>query len=150
MEKINKLREKREVTPYKVVHNIKGALYLGLALSPVIGIAAGCASNAQESQENKTEIVIESNYCAVIIEDGSAVIIDYTMNPGAQKIGWYGNFVELELTTGGTFQYLKTDKTSIVFFKDIKAHELAVLYAESIVGDNYTEYNKEVVEKVRK
>lgn len=144
MEKINKLKEKREVTAYNVVHNIKGVLYLGLALSPVIGICAGCATEAQKS-ETSIETVVESNRAAVIIEDGHATILDYT----TREFGNSNRSIWIILTNGGKIGYVITEKSSLIFIEDNNAHELAIQYAQSIVGDNYTEYNTEIKERVR-
>ena len=142
MEKINKFNKKAE---YKDTLNYaKKALSVGVAVTPVIGICAGCATEAQKS-ETSIETVIESNTVAVIIEDGHATILDYTN----REFSMSSDSVWITPTNGGRIGYILTDKSSIIFIENENAHELAIAYAESIVGDNYTEYNTEIAERVR-
>lgn len=143
MEKINKLNKKTE---YKDILNYaKKVLSVGVAVTPVIGICAGCSTENKE-YEYKTQPISEANKTAIVIENGHATIIDFTTN---DPYCYNRNTIDLELTNGGHFMYKMCELSSIIFIEDEKSHELAIAYAQSIVGDNYTEYNTEIVERVR-
>lgn len=145
MEKVNKFNKR--VEQKEILNYAKKALSIGVALSPVIGICAGCSSKTEEATPTTTQLA-NTNNTAVIIEDNSAIIIDYT----EKDYYWYNMYIDshtwvIKTTTGETLEYVISDKSSIIFISDENAHDLAIAYAKSIVGDNYTEYNTEEARK---
>lgn len=87
---------------------------------------------------NGTAVIIYNMYnCAL------ALIIDYRkIEQAVSSTGVPMDFWRIYPYTGEEICFTKSSIASLVYFNCTNSHEVALKYAKSIVGDDYTEYSK--------